>query len=296
MQKYLTSFSFLPPSPLKAYLLGLAWADGSINSEGTRFSLSSKEEELIQIRAIFYPQGRPLEVRQNGLRILHINSSRVVQELLNFGFTTQKSYHGKPIIPQGYEQYFLLGLLDGDGCIYMSIEKYPIFRIFYSGNHETMELVQAVIASRTGITFALRQHQNAKDRYINNIKINDHAVCALLVCDAREQSLKFLGWLYSSTEGIPYFQRKYQIYQTFLNTWNPMMTCPLCERSFTPPSSTSRYCEYCRLLLRRLRNRQQDHLNRRGIRFPLSALLTEKERAVIDVAQLGAIRTLLGNE
>jgi hypothetical protein len=283
-------------SPTKAYLLGLAWADGSIRSNGAQFRISSKEKELEQISLLFYPEGRPLEVCPNGVRILAINSKRLVEELTTLGFTSQKSYHGKPIIPQGYEKYFLLGLLDGDGCIYVSFKKYPLLRIFYSGNQETMELVQSVIASHTGITFALRPSQSTKDRYINDIKINDHAVCTLLVSDAREQSLQFLRWLYHSTEGIPYFQRKYQIYRTFLNAWNPIMTCPLCENQFTPTSPTARYCENCRILLRRLRNRQQDHLYRRGERYPLSVLLTKEEQSMIDVTQLDSIRILLGNE
>jgi hypothetical protein len=159
-----------------------------------------------------------------------------------------------------------------------------------------MELVQSVITSQTGMTFALRYRQSTKDRYINDMKINDHAVCALLVSDAREHSLQYLEWLYHSTEDIPYFQRKYQNYQKFLAMWNPNMTCPLCRSQFTPTSATSRYCEHCRILLRRLRNRQQDHLTRRGIRFPLSTLLTESEQELIDVMQLDSIRTSLGNE
>jgi hypothetical protein len=291
MHKYVTSFSFLPMSPVKAYLLGLAWADGYIGRNGTRFSISSKENEIEQISLLFYPEGRPLETRPNGVRILAIYCKRLVEELITFGFTSQKSYQGKPIIPQGYEKYFLLGLLDGDGCIYISKEpsKHAVLRILYSGNLETMELIQSVIASQTGMRFALRQPQHTRDRYIDNIKINDHTVCRFLVSDARESSLKFLEWLYRDTKGIPFFHRKFQVYQTFLATWNPNIICPLCENQFPHSGTTARYCIHCRTLLRRLRNRQQDFLKRKGIRLSLSVLLTEVEKATIISTQLDSI-------
>jgi hypothetical protein len=291
MQNYITSFSFHPMSPVKAYLLGLAWADGYIGSNGTRFSISSKEKELEQISCLFYPDGRPLETRKDGVRILMVYSKKIVQELITFGFTPRKSYQGKPLIPQGYEKYFLLGLLDGDGCIHISKTSLVgmTIRVYYSGNQHTMEHVRSIIAEQLGIQFTLRQPQSTKDRFIHSLKINDHKICTILSSNRISHTLQYLEWLYDSTERIPLFERKYNIYQSFLTTWSSRLICPLCGDQFDRSSSTARYCVNCRTLLRRLRNRQQDHMHRKGIRLPLTSHLLREEKQRIDVDQLEEI-------
>lgn len=278
-------------SPVKAYLLGLAWADGFIHSNQNRFAFSSKEEELAQISFLFYPKGRPLETRKGGVYVLHVYCKKIVQELISLGFTPRKSCHGQPVIPVGYEKYFLLGLLDGDGCIYIERKdsEHPQLRVSYSGNRETMELIQSTITTQTGVIFPLRHYPSAKERFINNVKINDHHLCVALVLACNNQAVKYLEWLYDVVEDIPYFRRKFNVYQTFLATWNTIVICPLCANRITRSSSTVRYCIDCRVLLRRLRNRQQDHLNRKSVRLPLTLLLSEEEKQRINIVSLEAI-------
>lgn len=282
---------------VKAYILGLAWADGWIRGNDTGFALSSKDEELEKIRHLVYPNGRPLEVRKDGVKLLVVYSGRIGKELQAFGFQSQKSYHGRPVIPSGFEKYFLLGLLDGDGCIALSkgqdASDRPTLRIYYSGNQETMDLIRDTIMGQTGILFAQRSRQNSKERYIGDVKINDHAICTILDLPSTEKSVKYLEWLYSDIEGVPFFQRKFSLFKQFLEIWNPNVSCSLCGCQVPHHGTAIKYCIDCRVLLRRLRNRQQDHLKRKGTRFPLSSLLTEQEKALINIPQSGTLSGFL---
>ena len=112
-KKYNAEFSFEEINPTKAYILGLMWADGWITSTKTECALSSNDEEIVDIADIFYPnQNRTIENRKNsGCRILHIYNARLVSELEKWGFTPTKSKDGVPIIPNGFEQYYLLGYI-----------------------------------------------------------------------------------------------------------------------------------------------------------------------------------------
>jgi hypothetical protein len=283
MQRYVTDFSFHPMTPRNAYILGLSWADGYINTPLTRFSLSSQDEELYKIRDIFYASERPLEIRAGGCRILHVNSRRIVEELVAMGFSPMESRQGKPFIPPGLEQYFLLGLLDGDGCVYSSSNK--VLRVFYSGNAETMESIRDTVAEIIGIHFSLRQGSHGKDLTIDGRKLSDHRFCYVLQSPDMKQSIVYLTWLYNNTEHISFFRRNYFKFLSFQALYQPEITCPLCGSMAARNSSTGRYCPDCSVMLRRLRNRQQDHLNRTGIRQPLIALLTdtEKKRVALEV-------------
>jgi len=145
MIKYTTDFTFIEMDKIKAYILGLMWADGWITSSKTECAISSNDDEIYKIANIFYPkQKRKIEVRENnGCKILHICNKRIVSELEQFGFISTKSKDGSPIIPEGFEQYYLLGLLDGDGCVYHKDGKN--LRVFYCGNENTMVIVKSII-------------------------------------------------------------------------------------------------------------------------------------------------------
>lgn len=56
MQRYVTNFSFSPMTPLKAYVLGFAWSDGSIDTPLNTLIFVSKDD-LSSLRNVFYPQG-----------------------------------------------------------------------------------------------------------------------------------------------------------------------------------------------------------------------------------------------
>ena len=108
MQRYITNFSFYPLTPVNAYVLGFAWADGSIDTPLNVLTFVSKDD-LSSLRDVFYPEGdHPIYRRKNGIYQLNVSSRRIVQELVERGFTPHKSKKGVPVIPTGFEQYISL--------------------------------------------------------------------------------------------------------------------------------------------------------------------------------------------
>lgn len=255
MQRDVTDFSFLPMTMLKAYVLGFAWADGSINILLTTLSFVSKDD-LSSLRDVFYPKGdRPVYQRSTGAYQLNVNSRRIVQELVQMGFTPHKSKEGKPLIPPSLERYFLLGLLDGDGCVYSTNKR---ISVFYCGNRETMVLIQEVIQQLTDIYFDLRQPRR-ENVSIQGRPISNNHICHTLQITAMKESRQFLSWLYKDIECIPYLQRKYQKFLEFQRLYQSEIKCFLCATPVSRNGTTVRYCPECRLLLRRLSNRRSDH-------------------------------------
>jgi hypothetical protein len=271
-------------TPLKAYVLGFAWADGAINSSLNYLAFVSRDD-LTALRDVFYGPDRPVYRRKSGTYQLNVTSSRIVQELVELGFTPQKSKQGHPHIPLGLEQYFLLGLLDGDGCIYSTSK---VLRVWYCGNAETMCLVRDVAQNLTGVCFTMRASSTASPHIQGRVLKNNH-VCQTLDLRSSQQSQTFLSWLYTAVEGIPFFQRKYQKFLDFQRLYQTEINCFLCAVPVSRNGTTVRYCPECRLLLRRLSNRRSDHEKRNSYRSPFVDLLTAEEKERIDLNALASL-------
>ena len=271
-------------TPVKAYVLGFAWADGAINTPLNCLAFVSKDD-LIPLRDIFYGPDRPVYRRKSGTYQLNVASRRIVQELVELGFTPQKSRQGSPTIPPGLEQYFLLGLLDGDGCVYSTTD---VLRVFYCGNAETMELVYGIGKRLVGVHFLARE-STGRNPSIEGRSLRNNHICHTLQLPDIRQSQIFLNWLYSNTDGIPFLQRKYQKFLDFHRLYQRETQCFLCGISIARNGTTVRYCLDCRLLLKRLSNRRVDHEHREGYRSSFVDLLTDEEKKRIDLNALSRL-------
>lgn len=286
-RNYITDFSFYPFTPVKAYVLGFAWADGCIPASLNTLAFVSKDD-LSPLRDVFYPKGdRPVYRRKGGHYQLDIGSQRIVQELVEMGFTHQKSRSGVPVIPQGFEQYFLLGLLDGDGTVYTSTNK--VLRVFYCGTRETMELVQTTVETLVGVRFSLRKAQGPDNPTIMGRTVTNNHVCHVLQLPTIRDSQIFLTWLYNNIDGIPVLQRKYQKFLEFQRVYKTVIGCFLCDTPVARPGTTRRYCDECNLLLRRLSNRRVDHEQRNGIRHRFIDLMTDEEKARVNLEAMATL-------
>ena len=273
MKKYNTDFTFNNMDGIKAYILGLAWADGYINSHKTRFSISSNDEEIYEIGEIFYPKQKiPIEVRESGCKILHINNKNIVKELEdNYGFCTDKSKNGTPVIPKEFQRYFLLGLFDGDGCVYHKNGRN--LRVFYCGNINTIETIAKIFKNNLNLEFIIQKttHSNI---LIDGRELKDNGICYTMQSKGLKDSIKILEYLYENTEQIPFLKRKFNKYQEFKNLYDQYNKCVLCNKDIVRTGSTDKYCDDCRILIRRLKNRQNDHYKRKNIKYNLTELLT----------------------
>lgn len=115
--------AFLLENDISFYLLGAYMADGHISNKSRKkyFRITSKDEEwLIQIRNIICPNKNVYQY--GGVYSLHINDIDCVNWLISYGCKPKKSLDlkvEKPI-PTEYQQDFIRGILDGDGCVQKS--------------------------------------------------------------------------------------------------------------------------------------------------------------------------------
>lgn len=287
-KKYELGLDLNTMSPFKSYFLGLMWADGWITSSGSECSLSSNDKEIEEINNIIYPkQNHPIEIRPSGCKIIHICSKKLVEQLKEFGFISDKSKNGIPIVPIGYEKYWILGLLDGDGCIYQKDGK--ILRIFFSGNINTLKFVKTYFKTKLSIEF-IEQKANKQDGIINGRILPNNNICYQLETKGYNDSLSIINHLYPEAinNEIPFYKRKYQKYLDFINLRKDMNECKLCHNEFNRTGSTQKYCKDCSILLRRLRNRQQYEFNNCGFMMDLEFLLkpTDKKIDLIELSTL----------
>jgi hypothetical protein len=110
-------------TPLKAYILGLLAADGSVSSDEprVRLALHTKDTGLVEmVRAELAPL-TPLRQRGNAV-YLSISSPQIVADLARYGVVPRKSYcmEWPAHLPPSLHHSFLLGYFDGDGSLSMT--------------------------------------------------------------------------------------------------------------------------------------------------------------------------------
>ena len=132
----------------KAYILGLAFADGSISPErriktSYVFQISFKEEDKYLLDYIkenlcydgnlYYVPSKEKIIRNkkvysSGQYMLHIPSKQLVNDLEKLGMSKKDKF---PNIREDLISHFIRGVFDGDGCI--SISKRGDIEIFIMG-------------------------------------------------------------------------------------------------------------------------------------------------------------------
>ena len=124
-------------SEIKAYILGLFYADGYNNTKRNcvRISLHKKDIDIIEkIRKELFPNNdKPIGFSRkkncDDLRYLDITNKHISKTLNDLGFTQGKTF--KIIFPQWLSndlyKHFIRGYFDGDGCLtYFINEKMTI--------------------------------------------------------------------------------------------------------------------------------------------------------------------------
>lgn len=212
-------------SPVMAYVLGFIFADGTIedvqkSSRTCYISITSKDLSILEkIRNVmqshhqFYKRLPQSITFSNGKRyitseeyVFRIGSKLMYNDLLNLGLTPRKSLNILfPTIPPGYLSHFIRGYFDGDGCIYLIKSKYPRI-IFTSGSNQFLEGLSTTLSAllqipRKRIYYQLQQSNNLCYRLYYNTKL----------------SSKVLEFMYRDLEKAPYLERKFAIYQSYLN-------------------------------------------------------------------------------
>lgn len=166
----------------QAYLLGLIYADGSVEDNRNLISVSSKDKSYLEeVKMIINYDGEIIE-RISGYGktyyIISFSSEQMSRDLKKFGlgYNKAESLLTLPNIPEYLIRHFLRGYFDGDGCIYeststtMSMNKkyyYKVFAVEIIGNQEFLEKIGDVF-SKYEISYTFK---NSKCDYMKYIKV-----------------------------------------------------------------------------------------------------------------------------
>lgn len=133
----------------KAYFLGLLLADGNVNEKRKSVRIGLQEEDsyilekfkkAISSNNEVYFCHKPLSYpNRKHKKVFEVTSEKFYNDLTNLGIVPRKSLIVKyPVINSFFEKDLIRGILDGDGCIYISKnkKKYDQCRISWLGTYD----------------------------------------------------------------------------------------------------------------------------------------------------------------
>lgn len=155
-------------TPDALYWIGFLYAEGHIEKDRPRISLTISEIDINHLEKFSKFFGKGLTVRKVEDRVMKSNgyvsnptyrvafsSERIYNRLKELGFTHLKTYESIPNEVCKYSRDFWRGMIDGDGCIYHmkgAIPKYDKAALNLSGNKETINTFLNYITS-LGISY-----------------------------------------------------------------------------------------------------------------------------------------------
>lgn len=192
-----------------AYFLGYFWADGYIR-KGDNLVMDIVKEDADDIEHILmklvkfaiYERNRPNKKPQKSF-FYHDYEKNIANKLVELGkYSYSIESHEKIIkyIPKEYINYFLRGLFDGDGCLYVSKEdsKHHCTQLYISGRYgQDWNYLVSFIKEKYDLNFKpnLRTYKEYKSSVI---RATDKA-----------KIVNFLREIYKEDDGV-YLPRKYK--------------------------------------------------------------------------------------
>lgn len=206
-------------SPAMAYVVGYAFADGSIiDSAPSRTSYlrfhSIDKDLLEQIKTVMGYGGKIHCLRPRAYPnasqylskpcyYLSIGSRILCTDLQQLGVTPRKSLcMTLPDVPERYFGHFVRGFLDGDGCIHADTHSGRLQVHFTSGSREFL----------TGLSHKLTESAGVK---IHNIHKSTRS---FQLKYSTKEALLVLNFIYSGLQLAPYLHRKYAVYENWHGT------------------------------------------------------------------------------
>lgn len=187
-KSYLDLSCFLNPTPESAYILGWIWSDGYIQEHRNTITIeivNSDAEELIPIiQSIGVLE---LDIGKiDSLKQQYSVQANYLRSLGKFPKSTESHANILATIPAKLRKYFILGLLDGDGCFYLN---------------ESRNLVQfSISGSKNQDWTGLLKYFNSLN-ISSSIHIQENPVCcSVLRITNRKGILTLINELYTDTQ------------------------------------------------------------------------------------------------
>lgn len=136
-------------SPYSCYVLGYLWADGCLLTKGQLkpIAINCATTEPENLRSILYrvsPNWRehtmkhPKHPTWNDCSLFNLGDAKLAATLESLGYGPHDKTSAELVlskIPEGMKRFWLLGLIDGDGCFYYN-DKYRLRQFQITSNIE----------------------------------------------------------------------------------------------------------------------------------------------------------------
>lgn len=190
----------------KAYWLGLITADGTIQKDGYKVSLTSKDIELIEkFKKIINSEHAISKIESFDKRtskiytryLIQVCSKEFVKNIIFQGITNNKSHICEfPKIKEKFYLSFIRGLFDGDGCISFDGNR---MRMQFIATKEILEFIQKYFYEKHKI----------EPHPMYNVSKNTNTFVIHYFKDTK----KLLSLLYKNSNQDIRLNRKYKLYE-----------------------------------------------------------------------------------
>lgn len=179
-------------SPEQAYWLGFLSADGYVHNGRGELTLELQEsdkEHIEKFRKAISSE-HPIIPIKTGIdkQFLHYRLSfkcaAMVRDLSMYNIIQNKSLIFYPVnIPQPLFQYWILGYMDGDGCIFKCRKR---FKISFTGTYETLTIIKNYFNSSNTIR---REHKCKNNTFNFTLEVD---LCEKFLQDVQYDKLDFV--------------------------------------------------------------------------------------------------------
>lgn len=207
---------------IKAYLLGYFYADGSLDENKNRISISQTEKDLYIIELFKEYIGRYYKIsslnctkERNGycskpMKSITIHSEKIVKDLIKKGITKRKTYfplHNIDFVPDELKIHFIRGYFDGDGTVYSGIVNHKRKNKIYQSRNYNWNIISHNKEHLVLLQEFLKTEYQIKTNVISDIRGN-----FLLSITSKENFKKMRDVLYENANF--FLKRKYEKYMT----------------------------------------------------------------------------------
>jgi hypothetical protein len=196
------------------YILGLIWADGYVEKNSNRVTVSIIEEDMENIKYIFKETGFWLEDYFNNEKRKFKNqlrlsiSDKYFSEFLSQNDFKEKSkkspYKVLSLISSKNIKYFLRGISDGDGCFYYNKKNYTRQYVISSTYEQEWSYISDIL-KLLDCKYEIRKVINKKGKSKSS-----------LIRITNKDIIKFGDYIYDDFFGL---ERKFKIYKIIKNSY-----------------------------------------------------------------------------
>lgn len=207
-------------SPTMAYVLGYAFADGTlIDSAPSRtcyLRFHSVDLDLLeQINNVLDHHGkifhREPQIIKKGAKqytskicyYISIGSRKLFSDVTKLGLAPRKSLDiAFPYVPEDHLCYFIRGYFDGDGCVNIRHDNKRLHVVFTSGSKVFLSALSERLAGALPV---------GKKNVVNSTR-------SYQLRYSTREAVKILAFLYEDLLKCPYLERKYAVYKKWRGT------------------------------------------------------------------------------